>query len=63
MSETNNEKKEQKKKCSLKCKTCEHYNGVADYCKEKGIKHCSEQIHTDFSTCDTYLISSRLVMF
>lgn len=52
-----------KKKCSLKCKTCEHYNIISDYCKEKEIKHCSKQVHTDFSTCDSYLIREKLIMF
>lgn len=55
------EKKE--KKCNLKCKTCEHYNKISDYCREKEIKHCSKQINTDFSTCDTYLVRENLVMF
>lgn len=55
------EKKE--KKCSLKCKTCEHYNRVSDYCREKEIKHCSQQVHVDFSTCDSFLVRESLVMF
>jgi hypothetical protein len=57
------DKKTSDKKCSLKCKTCEYYNFVGDFCTEKGIKHCSQQTHTDFSTCDSYLVSERLVMF
>lgn len=55
--------KEKKKKCNLKCKTCEHYNRISDYCREKGIKHCSEQVQTDFSTCDSFLIRENLIMF
>ena len=51
------------KKCNLKCKTCEHYNSIADYCREKEIKHCSKQVQTDFSTCDSFLIKENLVMF
>ena len=55
------EKKE--KKCNLKCKTCEHYNRVSDYCREKEIKHCSKQVNVDFSTCDSFLVRESLVMF
>ena len=51
------------KKCTLKCKTCEHYNVISDFCKEKEIKHCSKQVNTDFSKCDSYLISEKLVWF
>lgn len=55
--------KENKKKCNFKCKTCQNYNWISDFCKEKKIEHCSKQVHTDFSTCDSYLISEKLVMF
>lgn len=52
-----------KKKCTFKCSTCEHYCKETDFCKEKEIKECSKQIHTDFSTCDSYLVHEKLVMF
>lgn len=51
------------KKCSLKCKTCEHYSRETDFCKEKEIEGCSKQVQTDFSTCEDYLIREKLVMF
>jgi hypothetical protein len=56
-------KMSEKKKCNFKCSTCQNYNRVSDYCKEKEIKHCSKQVHTDFSTCDSYLIRDNLIMF
>ena len=49
-------------KCSIKCKLCEHYSKDADFCKEKCIENCSKA-KTDFSQCDSYLISHKLVMF
>lgn len=55
--------KYKKKKCGIKCYTCEHYNRIADYCREKGIEHCKEQVHTDFSACDSFLIRENLIMF
>ena len=51
------------KKCKLKCKTCEHYSRETDFCEEKGIENCSKQVHTDFSTCDEFLIKEKLIMF
>lgn len=51
------------KKCNFKCKTCEHYCKSTDFCKEKEIEKCSKQVSTDFSTCESYLINSKLVMF
>lgn len=57
------ENKNKNIKCDLKCKYCAHYNCIGDFCREKGINHCSQQINTDFSTCDSYLVSERLVMF
>ena len=51
------------KKCSLKCKTCEHYSRETDFCKEKEIEGCSKQVNTDFSQCGDYLVDSKLVMF
>lgn len=63
MNDKNKRKKESDKKCGLKCKTCEYYNFVGDFCREKGINHCSQQVHTDFSTCDSFLIRENLVMF
>lgn len=55
--------KSKEKKCNFRCMTCENYNRVSDFCKEKEIKHCSKQVHTDFSTCESYLVKSSLVMF
>lgn len=55
--------KHKKKKCNIKCSTCENYNKETDFCKEKGIEKCSKQVHTDFSQCDSYLIRENLVMF
>lgn len=51
------------KKCNFKCSTCEHYDKPTDFCVEKEIENCSKAAHTDFSTCDSYLINSKLVMF
>lgn len=51
------------KKCSLKCKTCDHYDKAIDFCKEKEIEHCSKQVSTDFSKCESYLINQKLIMF
>lgn len=51
------------KNCKLKCITCEFYDVPLDYCNEKDIENCSKQIHTDFSTCEDYLIKENLVMF
>ena len=49
--------------CNFKCATCEHYDKPTDFCKEKELEQCSKQVHTDFSQCDSYLISEKLVMF
>lgn len=57
------EQKINDKKCNLKCRKCEHYNRVSDFCREKDIKHCSKQVHTDFSTCESFLIRENLIMF
>lgn len=51
------------KKCNLKCCTCEHYDKKADFCKEKEIENVSQQVNTDFSQCNDYLVDSKLVMF
>ena len=51
------------KKCNFKCNTREHYDNFADYCREKKIKDCSKQVHTDFSQCEDFLIREKLVMF
>lgn len=51
------------KKCDFKCSTCHNYDKEVDYCYEKAITNCSKQVHTDFSKCDSYLISERLIMF
>lgn len=57
----NDEKKS--KKCNLKCNTCQNYNKSTDFCAEKEIENCSRQVNTDFSQCESYLISDKLVMF
>lgn len=51
------------KKCNLKCRTCEHYDKKADFCKEKEIENCSKQVNTDFSQCSDFLVKESLVMF
>lgn len=51
------------KKYNLKCCTCEHYDKKADFCTEKEIENCSKQVNTDFSRCEDYLISEKLVMY
>ena len=58
-----NEKKEKKTKCNFKCSTCHNYDKKYDYCVEKEIEEISKQVHTDFSTCDSYLVREDLVMF
>ena len=55
------EKKE--KKCGFKCSTCENYCSKNDFCKEKEIENVTKQVQTDFSTCDSYLVNEKLVMF
>lgn len=59
----NDEKNEKKRKCSLKCCTCQNYDKSTDFCIEKEIEECSKQVSTDFSQCESYLVSERLVMF
>lgn len=51
------------KKCTLKCKTCVHYNRVSDYCREKDIRHCSKEVNTNFSQCESYLVRENLIWF
>lgn len=51
------------KKCSVKCNTCEYYEKETDFCKEKEIENCTKQPNTDFSQCENYLVSGKLVMF
>ncbi len=58
----NDEKTKKKRKCSLKCNTCEHYDKQTDFCTEKEIENCSK-VNTDFSQCDSFLIHESLVMF
>lgn len=55
--------KDKKKKCGLKCNTCNYYNSTKDYCSEKKIENVTKQPHTDFSTCDSYLVHQKLIMF
>lgn len=56
-------KEKNKKKCNFKCSTCHNYDKEVDYCYEKEIEEVSKQVHTDFSTCDSYLVHEKLVMF
>lgn len=58
-----NNKENKNTKCNFKCKTCTYYNAISDFCKEKEIKHCSKKTNTDFSKCDSYLVSERLIWF
>lgn len=60
MSEYENKKKQCK---NFKCATCHNYGKEVDYCYQKDIADCSKQINTDFSTCEDYLVSEKLVMF
>lgn len=55
------EKKENK--CNFKCSTCTYYSKTKDYCKEKEIENVTKQVQTDFSTCNSYLVNEKLVMF
>lgn len=56
--------KNKKNKCkNFKCITCHNYDKEVDYCYQKEIADCSKQVHTDFSTCEDYLIRENLVMF
>ena len=57
------DEKKEKKKCNLKCSTCEHYCKGIDFCKEKEIENISKNVNTDFSTCDSYLVRENLIMF
>lgn len=52
-----------KKKCSLKCSTCQNYDKQSDFCKEKEIEECSKKALTEFSNCDSYLMNEKLVFF
>ena len=53
----------EKKKCNLKCKTCQNYDKKTDFCKEKKVEQCSKQVHTDFSQCESYIVHEKLIMF
>lgn len=63
MSNNNENHKPKKKKCKIKCSTCEFYDILQDYCSQKEIEDCSKQVQTKFTSCDEYLISADLVMF
>lgn len=64
MSDSNAKKKFKKaKKCKIKCATCEFYDAPIDYCSQKEIEDCSKQAHSNFSSCDQYLVREDLVMF
>ena len=52
-----------KKKCSFKCNTCTYFDKTSDYCKEKEIENVTKQPHTDFSTCESYLVSDKIIYF
>lgn len=55
--------KNKKKKCNIKCNTCEFYDAPFDYCTQKEIEDCTKQVHINFSQCDEYLVREELVMF
>ena len=55
--------KYKEKKCNIKCNTCEYYEKETDFCKEKELENVSKQVNTDFSQCEDYLVSEKLVMF
>jgi hypothetical protein len=64
MDENHSKKKNKKgKKCKIKCSTCEFYDAPLDYCSEKDIEDCTKQAHTNFSSCENYLVREDLVMF
>lgn len=64
MSENGSKKKSKKaKKCKIKCATCEFYDTPLDYCSQREIENCTMQAHTNFSSCEDYLIREDLVMF
>ena len=58
-----NARRKSKKKCKIKCKTCEFYDAPLDYCSERDIEDCSKQVHINFSSCEDYLIREDLIMF
>lgn len=63
MNEDNSKKKFKKnKKCKIKCATCEFYDPYIDYCSQREIEDCTK-MHTNFSSCQDYLIREDLVMF
>lgn len=55
--------KRKKTQCNFKCKLCEYYDVLNDFCKEKEITECSKKSLTEFSNCDSYLIKSKFVLF
>lgn len=64
MDENNLKKKSKKnRKGKIKCKQCEFYDKLNDYCLKKEIENCTMQIHTDFSSCNDFLIREDLIMF
>ena len=64
MNENKETKKSKKtKKCKIKCTTCEFYDAPLDYCSQREIEDCTKQAHTNFSSCDEYLVREDLVMF
>ena len=64
MNENNQKKKPKKaKKCRIKCSTCEFYDAPIDYCSQRDIEDCTKQAHTNFSSCEDYLVRENLVMF
>lgn len=55
--------KKNEEKCSFKCSTCTYFDKTRDYCKEKEIENVTKQPHTDFSTCNSYLIKEKIIYF
>ena len=63
MSEKKTQKPSKKNKCKIKCRTCQFYIPEDDYCTERDIEYCTRQTNVNFSKCDDYLTSEKLVMF
>ena len=53
---------DKKIKCNYNCVTCQHRN-KEDFCTIKQIENCSKAAPTEFSTCNEYIVSDKLIMF
>lgn len=58
-----NKKLKNGKKCKIKCATCEFYDAPLDYCSQREIEKCTMQAHSNFSSCEDYLVRENLVMY